>query len=346
MKAVRYSSFGVPEQVAELVDEPEPGAPGASQVVVEAEVMPVHPADLLAMEGRYGTRRPRLPAWGGTDGVGRVRAVGSDVMHLQVGDLVPLLFAGFGTWREAFIVDANRLFALPAGDPLPMSVVGVNALTAWAMLHGTVPLAEGAWVVQNAASSAVGHACLQIGKCAGLRVINVVRNREGAERLREAGVLHVLVDGEDLPQQVAMLTAGELPRLAVDAVAGAATGRLAACTAPSGLVLNYGLLSGEAPVISSTDLLFRQVSLRGFWLKAWLQGQDMKRLQEVYCELTALALQGVISAPVAATYALKDFRAALANAGSFMRNGKVLFVGPGQAARIVAPDEARTALAS
>jgi trans-2-enoyl-CoA reductase len=337
MKALRYSRFGVPEDVAELVDEADASAPGAGEVTVRPVAMPLHPADLLAMEGRYGARQPRLPAFGGTDGVGRVTAVGIGVKHLREGDLVPLLFAGVPTWREAFTVDAQRMFALPPGNPVPLSVVGVNALTAWALLNDMVTLPANAWVLQNAAASSVGLAASQIGQRAGLRMINVVRDEAEAARLRAAGANTLLFDGADLPSRIADITEGDLPRLAIDAVAGGATARLAACVASGGVVVNYGLLSGEPPAIASTDLLFRQVSLRGFWLKAWLRDQDVAQLREVYGELAQLTHAGVISAPIAATYPLDQYRDALRHAASYAREGKVLFVeSPG----LVAQDEA------
>jgi len=325
MKAICYSRFGAPVDVAELRDEADPTPPGPMQVQLRHEAMAIHPADLLQMEGRYGARRPSLPASGGTDGVARVVAVGTDVTHLRVGDLVPLLFTGVPAWREGCTVDAAHLFALPPGDPLVMSVVGVNALTAWVMLHDTIELPEGDWVIQNAAASSVGLATMQLGQRAGFHMINVVRGAPAEARLRAAGARHVMMDGDDLAARVASLTGGQLPRLAIDAVSGAATTRLGACTAPGGLVLNYGLLSGDPATLSPTDLLFRQVSLRGFWLKAWLRGKDMARVREIYNQLAAMAQAGEIPAPIAGMYPLSAFRDALAHASGGAREGKILF---------------------
>lgn len=329
MKSIRYSRFGEPADVAELHDEPDAAAPSATQVQVRHEAMVIHPADLLRMEGRYGARRPPLPADGGTDGVGRVVAVGADVKHLRAGDLVPLVFTGVPAWREGCTVDATRLFALPEGDPQVLSVVGVNALTAWAMLHESIELPAGGWVIQNAAASSVGLATMQLGQRAGYRVINVVRSASAEARLRAAGALHVLLDGDDLAARVATLTDGNLPRLAIDAVSGSATERLGACVAPGGLVLNYGLLSGDPATLSSTDLLFREVSLRGFWLRAWLRDTDMAKVRDIYNRLAAMALAGELPVPVAATYSLSAFRAALVHAAGHAREGKILFIGEG-----------------
>ena len=65
-------------------------------------------------------------------------------------------------------------------------------------------------------------------------------------------------------------TGGAAIRLAIDAVAGAATARLAACLAPKGTVVTYGLLSGEPCQVPPHDVVFREITLTGFWLHKWL----------------------------------------------------------------------------
>jgi NADPH:quinone reductase-like Zn-dependent oxidoreductase len=51
------------------------GAPDANEVVVALEASPINQYDLLMIGGGYGYRPP-LPAIVGTEGVGRVIAVG------------------------------------------------------------------------------------------------------------------------------------------------------------------------------------------------------------------------------------------------------------------------------
>ena len=53
------------------------------------------------------------------------------------------------------------------------------------------------------------------------------------------------------------------------AVGGAATQRLARCVADGGTVVNYGALSGDACMVDNRELIFRGVSLTGFWLRRW-----------------------------------------------------------------------------
>ena len=63
MRAVQFSRFGAPHEVAEVVDLPEPTLrPG--HVLVALEASPINPADLLNLQGKYGVVPP-LPALGG-----------------------------------------------------------------------------------------------------------------------------------------------------------------------------------------------------------------------------------------------------------------------------------------
>ena len=60
MRIARVSAFGRPEDVIELIEQPDPGAPGPGEVLVESEYAPINPADVLNLEGRYGAEPPPL----------------------------------------------------------------------------------------------------------------------------------------------------------------------------------------------------------------------------------------------------------------------------------------------
>lgn len=62
MKAVPFSRFGPASQVTELVEVPEPAPPGSGEVLIEVEVAPINPSDLLHFEGRYAQAAPCPPS--------------------------------------------------------------------------------------------------------------------------------------------------------------------------------------------------------------------------------------------------------------------------------------------
>lgn len=331
IKAIRYSQFGKAHEVAELIELPDPGIPGEGEALIDVEASPINPADLLQFEGKYGAAPPPLPVMAGGEGIGIVRAVGAGVTHLKPGDRALLLFAGRGNWRSSLIAKAARLFALPTGvDPLQLAMLTVNPPTAMLMLQNFAKLNSGDWVIQNAANSGVGHSVIALAKRRGLRSINVVRRTELAAELQALGADSVLVDGPDLPARVKALTGSDaLPKLAIDAVAGDATGRLAQSLAEGGVVVNYGMLSGQPCAMPPGDVVFRDISLRGFWLARWFATAGPDEMRNVYGELTRLIADGTIHVAVEATYPLERIRDALAHAAREGRRGKILIT-PGR----------------
>lgn len=329
MKAVRYSTFGPAHEVAELIDLPAPEAPGAGEVLIDLEASPINPATLLQFEGRYGAKPPALPVMAGSEGTGKVTAVGEGVTHLKVGDRVQILFGSSGNWRETIVAKAARLFALPEGaDPLQLAMFGVNPPTAWLMLNDYVKPEAGGWVIQNAANSGVGHNVIVLAKSLGLKTVNVVRRAELAGELTALGADVVLVDGPDLAQRVRAAIGDGVLKLGIDAVGGEATARIGASLDDGGTVVSYGLLSGEPFRLDAREVVFRNVALRGFWLQHWFMSAKPQEMQEVFGRLIGLIAKGVIKVPVAATYPLARIHEALAHAAREARGGKVLVTGP------------------
>jgi len=306
----------------------EPPAPGAGRVLVGMLAMPVNPADLLLVEGHYGVRRdpPFVP---GHEGVGRVLQVGPGVDTLSPGDLVvPLSTA---CWTERMVIPASAAIRLPAGvDLLQASMLKANPATAWALLHGVVTLAPGDWVIQNAGNSAVGTFLNAQAARAGLRTVSLVRRPDAvpAEPARHgsAFVVDAGADPAAVRDAIGAATGGAPIRLALDAVGGAATQRLGSVVADGAPVVSYGLLSGEPCRLDAHDTVFRDVSLRGFWLPRWLEAAGAARIASLYAELAALLADRRLHAPVAACHRLDDVARALARAADGGRDGKVVFV--------------------
>jgi NADPH:quinone reductase-like Zn-dependent oxidoreductase len=125
---------------------------------------------------------------------------------------------------------------------------------------------------------------------------------------------------------VTTATAGSRPRLALDAIAGPATRRLAAALAPGGIVVNYGMLSHAPCEIDANDLVFRDVSVRGFWLTQWFAAAPPAERRRLHDRLCGFVLDGTIAVPVEATYPLAEVKAALAHAARPHRHGKILLL--------------------
>lgn len=323
MKAIFLQRHGRPEAACACLEVEAPGAPGAGEVLVEIEAAAINPADLLIAEGRYPGPET-LPAPLGIEGAGLVLSVGDDVEGLAPGDRVMSL--GRANWAQQVKGPAAQFIRLPVGlDPKDAAQLKANPPSAWLMLKDYLELRPGDWVIQNAANSAVGRHVIGFARLLGLKSVNLVRRESLVPELKSLGGDLVLLDGPDLAGRVAAeIGSEESPRLAIDAIGGEATERLAACLGEGGKVVNYGFLSGEPCRMTSSQLIVKGLSLHGFWLVGFMRRSQPVEIQALYDEMAGHFMAGRISSPVEASYGLEEIAEALAHAGRESRNGKIL----------------------
>src|SRR5262249_34066901 len=309
MKAIQIETFGRPAEVVKAVEVPDVGAPTAGEVVIALEASPINQYDLLMIAGGYGYR-PRLPAIMGTEGVGRVVAVGADVKHLKEGDrtLVPFLHP---TWAEQIKTDAPWWRPFPPGDINQFAMMGVNPPTAYLLLTDIVQLPRGSWVIQNGANSGVGRATVAIAKALGLRTVNVVRRDEVVAEMKALGGDVVLLDGPDLAKRVAAGTGNAPITLALDGVSDTSPMNLMNCLSESGVLVSYGATSRKLMVVNPGSFIFKKQTIHGFWLLYWYQSARPDEITAVFEHLAPLIADGTISTPVAATYRFDQVRGAI-----------------------------------
>jgi NADPH:quinone reductase-like Zn-dependent oxidoreductase len=320
MQAIQIEAFGNPAEVLKVVDIPDVGPPGDGEVVIALEASPINMSDLLMISGRYGYR-PKLPSVAGTEGVGRVIAVGGGVRHLKQGDrtLVPYPAPA---WAERIKVNASQLRPLTGGNVHQLAMLGINPPTAYLMLTDFVNLSTGSWVIQNSANSGVGRALIPIAKSLGLKTVNVVRRDDVVAEIKAIGGDVVLVDGPDLAKRVAAETGKAPMALAIDGVGDTSTTNLVECLAEKGVHVFYSMMSGKPPVVPARQLIYRDISMRGFWLANWFRDAEPDRITEMYDRLTPLVVSGAISTPIAGTYGFADIAEAVAVAAK--NRGKAL----------------------
>jgi NADPH:quinone reductase-like Zn-dependent oxidoreductase len=320
MQAIQIEAFGNPAEVLKVVELPDVGAPAEGEVVIALEASPINMSDLLMISGRYG-HRPKLPSVMGTEGVGRVVAVGAGVKHLKQGDrtLVPYPAPA---WAERIRADATRLRPLPSGDVHQLAMLGINPPTAYLMLTDFLSLPSGAWVIQNSANSGVGRALIPIAKSLGLKTVSVVRREDVVAEIKAIGGDVVLVDGPDLAKRVATETGKAPIALAIDGVGDSATTNLLGCLAEKGVHVFYSTISGKPSVVPAAQLIFRDISMRGFWLAHWFNRAKPDQITEMYDRLTPLVASGAISSPIAGTYRFAEIAEAITVAAK--NRGKAL----------------------
>lgn len=321
-KIVIIDRHGAAAEVIKTVDV-ELGLPGPGEVLVSSILASINPADINAIEGTYPIR-PRLPGTPGVEGVGVIQQVGQGVVTLKPGTAV-ILPHGFGTWREAGLVSAEKLVPVPDGIPYEQAaMLKINPATAWHLLHDFVPPKAGEWIVQNAANSAVGRAVIAIAKEIGLKTINLVRRPELIPELETAGADAVLLDDETAINRASSLAGGKNVRLALNAVGGESALRLAETLGDGGMHVTYGAMSRKPVRIPNSLLIFKDLTFRGFWVSRWYQTAPSEEIQAMFARLFDLVRRGVMHTPVEKVYPVAEVREAVLHASRGSRNGKIL----------------------
>ena len=323
IKAVQMNSFGPASKVACCVELPDMTPPGHDEIIVDVAAFPINPADLLTIEGKYAAKPP-LPYTPGAEAVGHVSDVGSAIDNFRIGDLVMLLSRE--NWTQKRKVKAAELLKInsESDDLLQFAMLKVNPATAALMLRNYVELQSGDWIIQDAANSGVGHCVIRLAAKSGIKTINVVRREQLVSPLMEIGADAVLVDTGNLSEQVKQITEGAGVRLAIDAVAGNTSLQLAECLADGGVMVNYGMLSGEPCMVQPDWIVFKHLTLTGFWLATQLRDMPRSQIETLYQELIEDISQGILNVPVEATYSIDDIKDALSHAGRENRSGKIL----------------------
>jgi trans-2-enoyl-CoA reductase len=323
INAAVYETHGNPADVLRVESRPWP-TPAAGEVIVKMRAAPINPADLNQIEGKYPVRA-ELPATPGLEGAGMVVDVGADVKGLSNGALV-ILPHNTGTWRDAVAVKADELVVVPAGiNAVHASMLKINPMTAWRLLHDYVDLARGDWLIQNAANSAAGRAVIQIARELGYKTVNVVRRAELIGELRAEGGDVVLVDSENLRHEVNDTIGGPPVRLGLNAVGGESALRLANCLAPGSTLVTYGAMSLQPLKIPNGLLIFKDLRFRGIWINKWYDNATPAQRMEAFQHLFEMAKRGLLQTKVEKAYPLSEAKTAVAHAARGQRSGKIIF---------------------
>ncbi len=320
-----YGAFGKPRDVVEIKDE-DTGAPGPHDVILGMEAVCLHIADVYRVTGVRPFSGNTAGASPGAEGVGRVLAVGDKVTRFKVGDrALPPLSAG--TCRDEMRLPEDQLIRVEGGDTLQVAMATVNPVTSWLLVNAFVEHKPGDWIVQNGGNSACGRYAIQLAKTMGLRTVSAVRRESVIPELEAIGADAIVMDGPDMHEQVAEATDGADIKLGLDVAGGQGTAWIARCLGELGLIVNYGLMAGEDPVIPKDLSLGRGLRFQGFMMSRTfntLYGPERERT--VREEVASLVADGTLSAKVAGVYPLEQIVDALEHAdrrGSD-RDGKVL----------------------
>lgn len=322
MRAVTHPTFAEPTDVLDVEDLATP-EPGPGEVRIRMLLSPIHNHDLWTVRGSYGFK-PELPARAGTELVGVIDALGEGVTGLEVGQRVAAGGA-FGAWAEQVVTKAGGLIPVPDALPDEAAAQLVSMPFSAISLLESLDLAEGDWLVQNAANGAVGRMLAQLARARGINVLGLVRRQAGVAELAAHDIDNVVAtDADDWRDQVAAIVGDAPIRVAVDSVGGKAAGDLLALLAEAGTLVVFGAMNSPRLDLSSGDVIFKEAVVKGFWGSKVIASMPAEQRRTLFGELITRALDGSLTLPVEEVFGLDQVREAAAANARPGRSGKVL----------------------
>jgi len=290
MKAVVMRAFGGPEVLrVEDVPMPEPG-PGEALVRVHA-VSVGRLLDLVARAGTHPFARIDLPHILGAEHAGVVADIGSGVDTVAVGERVavfPVITCGHcddclagheeacpylqlvgvqrqGAYAQYTVVPAANLHPIPDDVSfVEASALALSGPVAWLQLDAA-GVEPGAWVLVQAAGSALGSLTAALALQWGARVIATSRKAWKRERLAAMGIAHVLdSEAPDFVERVLALTSGRGVGVAIDDIGSADLwAKTMAVLATRGVVVCSGAFVGGQVGIDLRAIYIRSQRILG-----------------------------------------------------------------------------------
>ena len=257
-------------------DIPEPEELRAGEVVVRMLVSTFNPSDAVTVSGAYASRTafPLIP---GFEGVGIIDRIGPGVPGSVLGQRV-LLIGSPGAWQQYKRIDHS--WCIPVPDDIPTDVACfayINPLTASLMVERFCDGIQSA-LVDAATTTIAGH----------LKTLLEQRGIETVTVGRTWGTV-----GVDKQFDVAF-----------DCVGGEMGRRVARAVKPAGVVVYYGLLSGEP--LGETG---RRVEM--FRLRDVVHACPRSELLELFADVFSQLRAGRLRSRVAREVHLGDVPAAL-----------------------------------
>ncbi|OWM67957.1 hypothetical protein CDL15_Pgr017525 [Punica granatum] len=283
--AVVYDQHGAPDAVTRVMEMP-PVPVKESDVCVKMLASPINPSDVNRIEGVYPVR-PEVPAVGGYEGVGEVYSTGAAVK-----DLSP------GMWQTYVVKDQSMWHKIDKDSPIEYAAtITVNPLTALRMLEDFVSMKAGDSVVQNGATSIVGQCIIQIAKSRDIRSVNIIRDRAGSdeasEMLKKLGADEVFTESQlEVKNVKSLLGNVSEPALGFNCVGGNAASLVMKFLRQGGAMVTYGGMSKKPITVSTSSFIFKDLSLRGFWLQKWMVSDKAIECRQMIDYLLDLAQEG------------------------------------------------------
>jgi NADPH2:quinone reductase len=246
MRAWRTHEYGQPREALRLdtVDIPEPGA---GEVRVRVQAIPLNLNDLERITGGNMMVRPDLPYSPGMEVMGVVDACGDGAEAYAGMRVVAMPTGAHGGFAEYAICPVVSTFEMPDAVPLPdAAALYFPFHLAWIGLFDRAGLQAGETVLVHAAAGGSGSAAVQLAANAGARVFATAGTDEKVALCRELGAdVAINYDDADFAQVVLDGTDNRGVDVVFDNVGESVMEASLKCTAYNGRYLMMGFASNK-----------------------------------------------------------------------------------------------------
>ena len=247
MRAWRVHEWGLePAETLVLEKVPLP-EPGAGELLVQAQVIPLNINDLERITGENMMVRPELPVTPGMEVMGTVAAAGEGVAQWLGKRVVAMPRQATGGFAEYSVCPVVSAFEIPEEIPLP----GAGALyfpyhLAWLGLIDRAGLRPGETVLVHAGAGGAGSAAIQLAKSLGATVFATAGSDEKVDFCLELGAdVAINYSAEDFGTVVLERTGTRGVDVVFDNVGEAVMERSMDCVAYNGRYLMMGFASDK-----------------------------------------------------------------------------------------------------
>lgn len=290
-----------------ILERPDPGAPGAGQILVRMSAVALNYRDVMVVQGhdRWLPPAGRIPV---SDGVGVVQSVGTGVERVRAGQRVmttilpkwingPLTEekrqgglggpAADGVLAQLVLLDAEGVVSPPAYlSDAEAATLPVAALTAWHALTRAGSLRSGANILIQG-TGGVSLFALQFAVAAGATVFVISSADDKLDRMRGVGAAGGVNyrTHPDWQVEILRMTAGRGVDHVIDIGGASSLAQSLASVAFDGVISVVGLIGGSKTQIDVAELFQKNVTLHGIEtgsrsmleaMLAWMEGRRIR----------------------------------------------------------------------
>lgn len=125
-------------------------------------------------------------------------------------------------------------------------------------------LKEGDWLVLTAGASSVSKLIIQLLQAKNIKIIAIIRDIADTQILKILGVDIVLRTDENVRELIPSIIGESRVQVVIDAIGGNQTSDLIKVILSNGYLLLYGLQSQDNVQFHNADLIFKNLTIKGF----------------------------------------------------------------------------------